>query len=161
MLKRTVLRAAATAALISLAACASVPQPTTVTDTIARTPDLSTLASLIATAGLADKLRGAGPYTVFAPSNEAFKAVPADQLASLGADREALRNVLTFHVLPGKVLAAEVPNGSVKTVQGGSMTLAKAGSFVTVEEAVVQQPDLVATNGVVHIVDRVLMPPKR
>jgi uncharacterized surface protein with fasciclin (FAS1) repeats len=161
MLKRTALRAACAAALIALTACASVPQPVSVTDTIARTPTLSTLSRLIADAGLADTLRGAGPYTVFAPSDEAFKALPAGALAKLAADKALLRSVLTYHVLPAKVLAADVNTGNAKTVNGASLALAKAGTFVTVEEALVQTPDLIASNGVVHTVDRVLMPPKR
>jgi uncharacterized surface protein with fasciclin (FAS1) repeats len=161
MLKRTALRAACAAALIALTACASVPQPVSVTDTIARTPTLSTLSRLIADAGLADTLRGAGPYTVFAPSDEAFKALPAGALAKLAADKALLRSVLTYHVLPAKVLAADVNTGNAKTVNGAPLALAKAGTFVTVEEALVQTPDLIASNGVVHTVDRVLMPPKR
>jgi uncharacterized surface protein with fasciclin (FAS1) repeats len=161
MLKRNALRAACAAALIALTACASVPQPVSVTDTIARTPTLSTLSRLIAEAGLADTLRGSGPYTVFAPSDEAFKALPAGALAKLAADKAALVSVLTFHVLPAKTMAADVGTSNVKTVNGASVALAKAGTFVTVEEALVQTPDLVASNGVVHVVDRVLMPPKR
>jgi uncharacterized surface protein with fasciclin (FAS1) repeats len=164
MLKRTTLRGASAAALISLIAltgCASVPQPVSVTDTIARTPELSTLTRLIAEAGLADTLRGPGPYTVFAPTDEAFKALPAGALAKLAADKDALRGVLTFHVLPAQVLAAGVATGSVKTVNGATLALAKAGTFVTVEEAMVQTADIAASNGVVHTVDRVLMPPKR
>jgi uncharacterized surface protein with fasciclin (FAS1) repeats len=161
MLKRTTLRAACAAALVALTACASVPQPVSVTDTIARTPELSTLSRLIAEAGLADTLRGAGPYTVFAPSNDAFKALPADALVKLAADKEALRGVLTFHVLPAKVLAAEVTTSSAKSVNGATLALSKAGTFVTVEEALVQSPDIIASNGVVHTVDRVLLPPKR
>jgi uncharacterized surface protein with fasciclin (FAS1) repeats len=161
MLKRTTLRAACAAALIALTGCASVTQPVSVTDTIARTPELSTLSRLVAEAGLADTLRGAGPYTVFAPSDEAFKALPAGALAKLTADKDALRAVLTYHVLPVKVLAAGVTTGNAKTVNGAALALSKAGTFVTVEEALVQTPDLIASNGVVHTVDRVLMPPKR
>jgi uncharacterized surface protein with fasciclin (FAS1) repeats len=72
-----------------------------------------------------------------------------------------LRLVLTYHVLPAKVLAAEVHAGNAKTVNGATLALAKAGTFVTAEEALVQTPDQIASNGVVHTVDRVLMPPKR
>ncbi len=161
MLKRNLLRLAAVASLSILVACASTPAPTTISDTAARTPQLSTLNRLINEAGLADTLRGAGPFTVFAPSDEAFKAVPADTLAQLAADKEMLRAVLTFHVVPGKVPAADVKNGNAKTVQGANVALAKAGSFVTVEDAVVQTADVAASNGVVHIIDRVLMPPKK
>ena len=161
MLKRTSLQALGLAALLAMTACASVPPPVSVADTIARTPELSTLSGLIVQSGLTETLRGTGPYTVFAPSNEAFKAVPADTLTRLAADKDALKGVLGFHVVPGKLAAADLPNGPLKSVQGAPLALAKAGSFVTVEDAVVQRADIEASNGWVHITDRVLMPPKR
>ena len=160
MLKRTVLRLAGAAALLALSACATTPTPTTIADTAARTPQLSTLTRLLGEAGLADTLRGTGPFTVFAPSDEAFKAVPAATMAQLAANKEMLRGVLTFHVVPGKVMAADVKNGPAKTVQGANVALSRAGTFVTVEDAVVQVADVAATNGVVHIIDRVMIPPK-
>jgi uncharacterized surface protein with fasciclin (FAS1) repeats len=153
------LAAALVAALIS--ACATPQAPTPITDTAQRTPQLSTLTKLINDAGLADTLRAAGPYTVFAPSDDAFKAVPPATLQALASDKELLKSVLTFHVLPGKVSGADVKNGNAKTVQGGNVALSKSGSFITVEDAVVTQADLPASNGVVHVIDRVLMPPKR
>jgi uncharacterized surface protein with fasciclin (FAS1) repeats len=152
---------AAALALALLAGCATTPAPTTITDTAARTPQLSTLVRLINDAGLADTLRGAGPYTVFAPSDDAFKAVPAKLMQDLSSDKELLKSVLSFHVLPGKVMAADVKNGNAKTVQGANLALASAGTFVTVEDAVVQQADVAASNGVVHVIDRVLMPPRK
>lgn len=158
--KRNFLTAAAVLA-IGLSGCASTPTPATIADTAARTPQLSTLAKLLADAGLADTLRGAGPFTVFAPSDAAFKAVPAKTMADLAANKELLRAVLTYHVLPGKVSAADVKNGKAKTVNGAELTLSKAGTFVTVEDAVVQTADVAATNGVVHIIDTVLIPPRR
>jgi uncharacterized surface protein with fasciclin (FAS1) repeats len=161
MQKRHFLRSVSAAALVVLSACASTPQPVTIADTAARTPQLSTLSRLIADAGLTETLQGSGPYTVFAPSDEAFKAVPAATLAKLATDKELLKSVLTYHVLPGKVTSADLKSGPAKTVQGASVALSKAGTFVTVEDAVVVTADIAATNGVVHIVDRVLMPPKR
>lgn len=160
---RTTLALAVTAlALAGLAACATTPPaPASITDTAARTPQLSTLSRLIGDAGLAETLRGAGPYTVFAPSDEAFKALPAKTLADLAADKELLKSVLSYHVVAGKVMATEVRNASVKSVQGASLTTAKAGAFVTVDEAVVQQADVPASNGVIHVIDKVLMPPKK
>ncbi|MFY9514179.1 MAG: fasciclin domain-containing protein [Rubrivivax sp.] len=152
---------AAALSLALMAGCASTPAPTTITETAARTPQLSTLNKLIADAGLQDTLRGPGPYTVFAPSDEAFKAVPAKTMQELAANKELLKSVLSYHVLPGKVTAAEVKNGNVKTVQGATVAVASAGAFVTVEDAVVQQADVAASNGVVHVIDRVLMPPKK
>jgi uncharacterized surface protein with fasciclin (FAS1) repeats len=162
MSKRNTLRLLCGLGVLALAACASAPpQPTTLADTAARTPELSTLNRLLNEAGLAETLRAAGPYTVFAPNDAAFKAIPAEDLARLAADKDALRSVLGFHVVPGKLTSAEVKNGNVKTVQGASVALAKSGSFVTVEDAVVLTADLPATNGVIHIIDRVLMPPKK
>jgi uncharacterized surface protein with fasciclin (FAS1) repeats len=160
--RRTLAAAAAAATvLVWLSGCASTPTPASIADTAARTPQLSTLSKLINDAGLADTLRGAGPFTVFAPSDDAFKAVPAATLAQLAGDKELLKAVLTYHVVAGKVMAADVKTGNVKTVQGANVALAKAGTFVTVEDAVVQRADVTATNGVVHVIDKVLMPPKR
>lgn len=161
LLRRTLMLASTAAATAALMACATVPAPTTVVDTAARTPQLSTLTKLINDAGMADTLRGAGPFTVFAPSDEAFKAVPAKTMAELAANKDLLKAVLAYHVLPGKVTSADAKNSNMKTVQGANVALARAGTFVTVEDAVVTQADVMATNGVVHIIDKVLIPPKR
>jgi len=150
-----------TAAVLTLSGCASTPAPTTITDTAARTPQLSTLTKLLNDAGLADTLRGAGPFTVFAPTDEAFKAVPAATMAQLAKDKAMLVSVLTYHVIPSKVSSAEIKTGNVKTVQGANVAVSKAGTFVTVEDAVVTQADVAATNGVVHVIDKVLLPPRR
>ena len=146
-----------------LAGCASQPPagPKSVAETIAQDPQLSTLNGLVQQAGLVDTLKAAGPYTLFAPTNEAFKAVPAKTLDDLGRDPAVLKNVLSFHVLPAKLTAAEVKPGNVKTAQGANIALARAGDFLTVEDAMVQQADITASNGVIHKVDRVLMPPRR
>jgi uncharacterized surface protein with fasciclin (FAS1) repeats len=130
-----------------------------VADTIARTPELSTLNSLVTKAGLTETLKSAGPFTVFAPSNEAFKAVPAKTLDELAASPDKLKAVLNYHVVPGKLMAADVKNSNVKSVQGSNLALAKAGTFVIVETATVTTADISATNGVVHVVDTVLLPP--
>lgn len=159
-MKRITLLAAVTAFTL-LQGCASTPAPRTVAETAAATPQLSTLNKLIADAGLTDTLRGAGPYTVFAPSDEAFKAVPAKTLAELSTNKELLKSVLSYHVVPGKISAAQVQNGNAKTVQGANVALAKAGGYVTVEDAMVTQADVPASNGVVHVIDRVLLPPRR
>ena len=151
--------AASAAAL--LAACATTaPAPVSVAETIARDPQLSTLIALVQQAGLTETLKASGPYTVFAPTNEAFKAVPAKTMDEL-KNPARLKEVLNFHVLPARLTAAQVKPGNVKTAQGGNLALAKAGDFVTVEEAMVQTADIAAVNGVVHTVDRVLLPPAR
>lgn len=146
-------------AALALSACATTPTPMTISETAAATPQLSTLTKLINDAGLTDTLKGTGPYTVFAPTDDAFKAVPAKTLEALSKDKALLTSVLTYHVLPGSVTSADVKNGPAKTVQGTPIALYKSGTFVTVEEAVITTPDIVASNGVVHIVDRVLIPP--
>jgi uncharacterized surface protein with fasciclin (FAS1) repeats len=117
------------------------------------------LTKLLNDAGLTETLKGPGPYTVFAPTDDAFKAVPAKTLDALAKDKALLISVLTYHVLPGAVTSAAVVNGPVKTVQGAPVAIYKSGTFVTVEEAVITTPDIAASNGVVHIVDKVLMPP--
>jgi uncharacterized surface protein with fasciclin (FAS1) repeats len=146
-----------------LAACASQPvaTPVSVADTIARDPQLSTLSGLVQKAGLSDTLKAAGPYTVFAPTNDAFQAVPAKTMAELSQDPARLKDVLSYHLVPARLAAAEVKNASVKSAQGANLSLSKAGEFVTVEDAMVQTADIAATNGVVHKVDRVLLPPAR
>lgn len=141
--------------------CASVTTPVSVSETIAKTPSLSTLNGLIATAGLTDALKGSGPFTVFAPNNEAFKAVPAKTLEDLGQHPDKLKAVLAFHVVAAKAMAADVKNAKVKSLNGADLELSRAGDFVTVESAAVTSADIVATNGVVHIVDAVLMPPAK
>ncbi|MEY2618166.1 MAG: hypothetical protein RL522_1168 [Pseudomonadota bacterium] len=151
----------ASALVALLAGCATTRTPVPVADALARDPQLSTLAGLVQKAGLSDTLRAAGPYTVFAPTNDAFKAVPQKTLDELAANPARLKAVLTYHVLPARVTAAEVKVGNAKTVEGGNLALGKAGTFVTVEDAMVQTADIAATNGVIHTIDRVLLPPVR
>jgi uncharacterized surface protein with fasciclin (FAS1) repeats len=148
-------------AALVVGACATSPQPASVADTASRTASLSTLNRLITDAGLADTLRGPGPYTVFAPTDAAFRALPAKTLDDLGKDKERLKAVLAHHVVPGRILAADVKTGNVKTLGGTEVGIAKAGTFVTFDEALVTQADVVATNGIVHLVDKVIVPPAR
>ena len=155
------LRTALVATLVALmAGCATPSGPISVADTIAADPALSTLSGLVQSAGLTDTLKSAGPFTVFAPTNDAFKAVPAKTLEALGKDAAALKGVLTYHVLASKVMAADVKNGKVKTVNGADLELSKAGDFVTVgESAIVSRANVIASNGVVHVIDAVQLPP--
>lgn len=153
------LLAAALACL--LAACASTPAPAPLADTLARNPQLSTFNRLVQQAGMQEQLRATGPLTVFAPSDEAFKAVPAKTLDALAANPAELKAVLSYHLLNAKLAAADVKTSNAKTVQGANVALARAGDFVTVDDAMVQQADILATNGVAHVIDRVLMPPKK
>lgn len=146
------------AAVTALAGCANQPLPVSIADTLAATPQLSTLASLVSKAGLTETLKTGGPFTVFAPSNEAFNKVSAKTMDDLARHPDKLKTVLTYHVVPGRVMAADVKNVNAKTLNGASLALSKAGEFVTVEDAVVQKADISATNGVIHIIDSVLIP---
>lgn len=146
-------------AIAALSGCATHSGPVSLADTIAANPQLSTLNGLVTKAGLTDTLKEAGPFTVFAPSNEAFAKVPAKVMDDLAKDPAKLKAMLSYHVVPAKLMAADVKNGNSKTVNGANVALSKAGDFVTIEDAVVQTPDIVATNGIVDIIDSVLMPP--
>lgn len=149
----------AVATVAALAGCASQSAPKSLADTIAANPQLTTLNGLVSKSGLTDTLKGSGPFTVFAPSNDAFAKVPAKTMEDLGKDPVKLKAVLTYHLVPGKVMAADVKNGNSKTVNGANVALSKSGDYVTVEDAMVQTADISATNGIVHIVDSVLIPP--
>lgn len=117
-----------------------------------------TLLTAIEAAGLTDTLRGDGPFTVFAPTDDAFAKLPKDTLAALLKDKAKLASILTYHVVPGKVMAADVVKLiEAKTLQGQSMKIATAGG-VTVDNAKVVKTDVAATNGVIHVIDTVIMP---
>ena len=116
-----------------------------------------TLVAAVQAAGLVDTLKGPGPFTVFAPTDEAFAKIPKAKLDSLLADKAALTKVLTYHVVPGKVMAKDVAAGKVKTVQGQELTLTTSGG-VMVDQSKVVATDVAASNGVIHAIDTVLMP---
>ena len=152
---------ATVAAIAALNGCATASAPVSVADIVAATPQLSTLNEMITKAGLSGMLKEAGPFTVFAPTNEAFAKVPTKTMSDLAAHPDKLKAVLAYYVVPGKVMAADVKNSNAKTANGANVALSKSGEFVTVEDAVVQRADIMATNGVVHVVDSVLMPPAK
>jgi uncharacterized surface protein with fasciclin (FAS1) repeats len=159
--RRSLVASAAFAFAALVSGCATVSTPVSVVDTIANTPSLSTLSGLITSAGLNDALKAAGPFTVFAPSNDAFKAVPAKTMEDLAKHPEKLKAVLTYHVVAGKSMAADVKNSKATSLNGAHLELSKAGEFVTVESAFVTTADIAASNGVVHIIDTVLIPPAK
>ncbi len=146
---------------VAVAGCATTPAPVNLADSVANTPALSTFSGLVNKAGMADTLKTGGPYTVFAPTNDAFKAVPAATMDDLNQHPDKLKALLAYHVVPGKLMAADVKNSDAKTLNGANAALSKAGEFVTIENAAVVTADLGATNGVVHSIDTVLMPPKK
>jgi uncharacterized surface protein with fasciclin (FAS1) repeats len=154
--RRTIFAAVVVA---TMAGCASTTKSSDIANTLGSKPELSTLNGLIKQAGLSDTLKGTGPFTVFAPTNEAFKAVPAKTMSELGSNPEQLKAVLTYHVVPSKLVAADVKNSKIKSVQGASLEISTAGEMVTVENAMVTQADVMATNGVIHVVDAVMLPP--
>lgn len=118
-----------------------------------------TLAKLLQTAGLAGTLTGKGPFTVFAPTDAAFAKVPKATLNALAKDKAKLRAVLLYHVASGKVLAKRVVSmSSVKTLNGKSLRIRTTGGSVRVGGATVAKTDVLASNGVIHVIDRVLIP---
>jgi len=129
-----------------------------IVDTAVGAGQFKTLATALTAAGLIDTLKGPGPFTVFAPTDEAFAKIPADKLNALLADKAALTKVLTYHVVAGKVLAADVKTGEVKTVQGQPLNVVVSSTGVMVNNANVIKTDITASNGVIHVIDSVLMP---
>jgi uncharacterized surface protein with fasciclin (FAS1) repeats len=117
----------------------------------------NTLVTAVKAAGLVDTLKGAGPFTVFAPTDEAFAKVPKETLDALLADKEKLTAALTYHVVPGLVMSKDVSAGKVKTVQGSELTITTDGG-VKVDDANVIRADIVTTNGVIHVIDAVVLP---
>lgn len=118
-----------------------------------------TLVAAVKAAGLVETLSGEGPFTVFAPTDEAFAQIPEADLQALLADKTALTSVLTYHVVPGKVLAEDVTSlPSAKTVNGQSIQIKVWEGKVLVDDATIVTPDIEATNGVIHVIDKVILP---
>lgn len=129
-----------------------------IVDTAKSAGSFNTLVTAVQAAGLVDTLKGPGPFTVFAPTDEAFAKIPKAKLDALLKDKAALTKVLTYHVVPAKVMAADVKPGKVKTVQGSELNVTTAGGKVKVDNANVIKTDVMADNGVIHVIDSVLMP---
>jgi uncharacterized surface protein with fasciclin (FAS1) repeats len=147
---------AITALSLSLAAFSA--QAKDLVDTAIDAGQFKTLAAALDKAGLVSTLKGKGPFTVFAPTDAAFAKVPKADLDALMADKAKLTAVLTYHVVPGSVMAKDVKSGKVKTVQGSELTLAANGGAVMVDKANVVKADIVADNGVIHVIDSVVLP---
>jgi uncharacterized surface protein with fasciclin (FAS1) repeats len=141
--------------VLSIAALSA--QAKDIVDTAVGAGNFKTLAAALTAAGLVDTLKGPGPFTVFAPTDEAFAKIPKAQLDALLADKAKLTSVLTYHVVPGKVMAKDVKAGKVKTVQGSELTVGTTGG-VMVDGAKVTATDIVADNGVIHVIDSVMLP---
>ena len=158
MFKRLLSLTSAFAVALTIAAPAQAAEKDIVT-TAVEAGNFKTLAKLLTDAGLVDTLKGAGPFTVFAPTDEAFAKVPKATLDALAADKAKLKAVLTYHVVAGKVMAADVVKlKDAKTVQGSSVKIAVTGGKVTVDAANVVKTDIAASNGVIHVIDAVILP---
>ncbi|MEO8627627.1 MAG: fasciclin domain-containing protein [Betaproteobacteria bacterium] len=141
-----------------LAIASSVAAAADIVDTAIAAGNFKTLVKAVQEAGLVDTLKGQGPFTVFAPTDAAFAKLPAGTLDGLLKDKEKLAQLLTYHVVPGKVTAADIKPGDVKTVEGQSLKLRTKGSAVMVNNAKVTNADIMASNGVIHVIDTVMIP---
>ena len=131
-----------------------------IVDTAISAGSFNTLVAAVKAAGLVDTLKGAGPFTVFAPTDEAFAKLPAGTVDALLKDPEKLRGILTYHVVSGKVMAADVVKlKTAKTVQGGSVMIQAKSGHVMINNANVVKTDIATDNGVIHVIDTVIMPP--
>jgi len=129
-----------------------------IVETAVEAGSFKTLVTAVTAAGLVETLSGPGPFTVFAPSDAAFAKIPAETLNAVLADKEKLTAILTYHVVPGKVMAADVVGmTSATTVQGGTVTI-NASEGVKINDATITTADIEASNGVIHVIDTVLMP---
>src|ERR1700683_1252238 len=127
-------------------------------DTAIAAGNFTTLVAGVKTAGLTDKLTGKGPFTIFAPTDEAFRKLPPGALEALLKDSAKLKAVLSYHVVVGHMLAKDVKSGEMMTLQGSPLTASVSSSGVHVNGAHVKQADIIATNGIVHVIDAVIMP---
>jgi uncharacterized surface protein with fasciclin (FAS1) repeats len=151
---------AVTALAFAVGCATNAPRAETkdIVDTAVQAGSFNTLAKALTEAGLVDTLKGPGPFTVFAPTDEAFAKLPAGTLDALLADKAKLTKVLTYHVVPGSVMARDVVKmSSAKTVQGQSVRISTGGG-VKVDNANVVKTDIVARNGVIHVIDSVILP---
>jgi uncharacterized surface protein with fasciclin (FAS1) repeats len=146
-------------AVTALAFAAFSVQAKDIVDTAVAAGNFKTLAAALTAAGLVDTLKGKGPFTVFAPTDAAFAKIPKADLDALLADKTKLTAVLMAHVVPGKVMSKDVKAGTVKSAQGYELVVGTTGG-VTVSGAKVTAVDIVADNGVIHVIDTVIVPKK-
>ncbi len=156
MLRRTFIASAIATTL----ATASYAETMDIVDTAVANGSFTTLVAAVEAAGLVETLKGEGPFTVFAPTDEAFAALPEGTVEALLADPEALAGILTYHVVAGKVMSGDLSDGmTAATVNGADITIGTEGG-VTVNEANVVAADIEASNGVIHVLDAVILPPQ-
>ena len=161
-------RLAAFAALSAALAVPASAQSQDIVATAAGAGQFKTLAALLTEADLVKTLQGPGPFTVFAPTDEAFGKVPAATLTSLKGDKKQLSSVLTYHVVPGKVTAADLKKQAdkdgyvtVKTVEGSEAKISVMGGTPMINNAHIVKTDILAKNGVIHVIDAVILPPAK
>ncbi|MFY7999999.1 MAG: fasciclin domain-containing protein [Candidatus Kapaibacteriota bacterium] len=138
-------------------------KPMNIVETAVAAGNFKTLATALTEAGLVETLKGAGPFTVFAPTDAAFAKIPKEKLEALLKDKEALKKVLLYHVVSGKVMAKEVigMNGKkAKTVEGAEAAITVKDATVMIDAAKVEKTDIECSNGVIHVIDSVIMPAK-
>ena len=159
-MRRSMLFTALTAfALTTPTAILAQNDPGDIVDVAVAAGTFETLVAAVQAAGLVDVLKGEGPFTVFAPTDEAFARLPEGTVASLLANPEALAEILTYHVVAGKVMAADVLGlTSAATVQGDALAISAANGIVRINDATVVAADVEASNGVIHVIDTVLIP---
>jgi uncharacterized surface protein with fasciclin (FAS1) repeats len=158
MIRRTFLALTVAASFLSAPAFA---QDKDIVDTAVAAGNFTTLAAALTAAGLVDTLKGAGPFTVFAPTDAAFAALPAGTVEDLlkPENKDKLIAILTYHVLPGKVMSTDLSEGlKAKTVNGAEVTITLEGG-AKVNGAVISTADIAASNGVIHVIDSVILPP--
>ncbi|HUU20021.1 MAG TPA: fasciclin domain-containing protein [Sedimentisphaerales bacterium] len=147
--------------LVSQMGCKEMAEQKDVVDTAVAAGDFNTLVTAIKAAGLVETLKGKGPFTVFAPTDEAFAKLPAGTVENLlkPENKQKLISILTYHVVPGKVMASEVVKlADAKTVNGQSLTITVEGEMVMVDSAKVVKTDIECSNGVIHVIDAVVLP---
>lgn len=143
---------------VSLLTAVSTVQADNLIDTATSAGSFKTFLASVKAAGLSDALKHQGPFTVFAPSDEAFAKLPRGTMTALRRDKVRLAQLLTHHIVAGKILVAEVKPGSLTTIQGDAVMLTSDNGKVTVDGANVTQSDLSADNGVIQAIDTVIMP---
>lgn len=136
----------------------AVAESKDIVDTAVSAGQFTTLVKAVQEAGLVETLKGEGPFTVFAPTDEAFAKLPEGTLEALLNDKDQLRAILTYHVVAGKIMAADVQAGAVTTVQGDTFDVSISYGKVKVDRANVVATDIVTSNGVIHVIDSVILP---
>jgi uncharacterized surface protein with fasciclin (FAS1) repeats len=160
MIKNLLLTAATAVAILSQPALAEPSTKADIVDVAVKAGSFKTLVAAVKAAGLVDVLKGDGPFTVFAPTDEAFKKLPEGTVESLlkPENKDKLASILKYHVIPAKVMAKDVKSGKVKTVLGKEVNINASEWGVKVDNAKVIKTDVAASNGVIHVIDQVILP---